>query len=84
MWELNRQNHGLLQRFLGALQAGNVRPLDVRFFHNNGTLQLGLQLLLLRIIRVGIGTITVVLATAFAVLRAAAATVLDGLLFALL
>ena len=52
MWELDRQNDGFFQGFLGALQPSDVVPLDVGLLHHDGVVQLGLHLLLLWVVLV--------------------------------
>lgn len=86
MWKLDRQDDRLLERFLRALQSRHVGPLYVRLLHHDRALQLRLQLLLLRIVRVRLGAaVAAVVLFALVVLgTAAAATVLDRLFLALL
>lgn len=45
LWKPRGQNDRLLQGTLGALQTGNIVPLDVGFASHDGALQTFLQLL---------------------------------------
>lgn len=37
VWELDGQDHGLLQGFLGSLQTGHIAPPHVGLLHHDGT-----------------------------------------------
>lgn len=54
MREFDGQDDGLFERLFGLLQPGHVRPLDVRFLHDNRAFQLSLHLLLLRVVAIRI------------------------------